>query len=118
MRPAQAEHVMTESTTSLTPRPVAASLGEHARRRHAARRPRTPTSHARVAEFEQVELDGERCVVKYVDADRDFTLRAMGLDPPGLLRVWELGLMDVAAEAIDHAVLAAASWGATGASRC
>jgi uncharacterized protein YkuJ len=98
----------------LTPRPVAASADELLG--GVRRLGRLGTNESRSsAEFEHVEVDGRRCVVKYVDVDRDFTLRVMGQLRPGLLRVWELGLMDVSADVIDHTLIAAAPWGRHGA---
>ena len=66
------------------------------------------------APFEHVEIDGERCVVKFVHVDHDFGMRTAG--DVGCLprRVWETGLMDVAPDLIDHATLGAARWGRNG----
>jgi len=97
----------------LVPRPLAGSVDElleGARRRGEAR-----TADARSnALFEQVEVDGEPCMVKYVHVDLDYLMRANG--DVGCLprRVWEAGLMDVAPDLIDHATLGAAPWGRHG----
>jgi hypothetical protein len=66
------------------------------------------------ARFEAVEVDGQRCIVKYVHPDLDFTMRASGDLGCRPRRVWELGLVDVAPDAIDHATLGAARWGRGG----
>ncbi|MFZ1488496.1 MAG: hypothetical protein WAS51_01010 [Ilumatobacteraceae bacterium] len=95
------------------PRPLASSvdellagtrrLGEH-----------QPASSRSGAHFEQLELDGERCVVKYVHPDSDFTMRVSGDIGCRSRRVWALGMMDVAADVVDHATIGAAPWGRNG----
>ena len=97
----------------LRPRPVAGSveellagatrLGEH----------RT-NEHRSSAAFEAVEIDGERCVVKYVEPATDFMMRVSGDVACRIRRVWAAGLMDVAADLLDHATLGAAPWGRNG----
>ena len=64
--------------------------------------------------FEQVEADGQRCIVKYVHPDYDFTMRVSGDIGCRPRRVWEAGLVDVAPDLIDHATLGAAPWGRNG----
>ncbi len=100
-------------TVELIGRPVAESVDELLA---GARRLGTfSSSDARSpAPFEQVEVDGERCVVKFVHVDHDFGMRTAG--DVGCLprRVWEVGLMDVAPDLIDHATLGAARWGRNG----
>ena len=100
-------------TVDLVARPVADSVDELL---DGARRVGTfSSSDARSpAPFEQVEVEGERCVVKFVHVDHDFAMRAAG--DVGCLprRVWETGLMDVAPDLIDHATLGAARWGRNG----
>lgn len=66
------------------------------------------------AGFERVVIDGERCVVKYVHPDFDFTMRVSGDVGCRPRRVWEAGLMDLAPETIDHAMLGVARWGRNG----
>jgi hypothetical protein len=66
------------------------------------------------AGFERVEIDGERCVVKYVHPDFDFTMRVSGDLGCRPRRVWEAGLMDLAPATIDHAMLGVARWGRNG----
>lgn len=97
----------------LTPRPVCGSVAALLDGTRALG-PYTTAEARSGARFELVDLDGTRCVVKYVDHHRDFALRVMGMLRPGLLRVWELGLMDVAPGVIDHTVLRAAEWGRNG----
>jgi hypothetical protein len=97
----------------LVPRPVVDSVDELL---DGARRVGTfNSSDARSpAPFERVEVDGEPCVVKFVHVDHDFAMRAAG--DVGCLprRAWELGLMDVAPDLIDHATLGVAHWGRNG----
>ncbi len=94
----------------LTPRLLAPSVDEllAGARRLGEHRPDDARSSAL---FEQVEVDGERCVVKYVHPDHDFTMRVSGDLGCRPRRVWQLGLMDLAPDVIDHATLGAAPWG-------
>ena len=98
---------------ALVPRPVAASVEEllAGARRLGGHRPADARSGA---PFERVELDGERCLVKYVHPEHDFTMRVSGDLGCRPLRVWAAGLMDVAPDLIDHATLGAAPWGRNG----
>lgn len=66
------------------------------------------------ARFEAVEVDGERCVVKYVHPDLDFTMRVSGDVGCRPRRVWELGVLAAAGEVVDHATLGVARWGRGG----
>ena len=101
----------------LTPRPVATSLDEllaGAERRE----PYRPADLRSPAPFERVWIDGRAHVLKYVHLDNDFAMRAFG-DLGCLTRLaWEAGLMDVAADVIDPAIVGVASgygrcgWGA------
>jgi hypothetical protein len=97
----------------LTPRPVAASVDEllDGAVRGGEYRPGDARSSAG---FERVEIDGERCVVKYVHPDVDFTMRVSGDIGCRPRRVWAAGLMDIAASTIDHATLGVAPWGRNG----
>jgi hypothetical protein len=98
---------------TLTPRPLAASVDELLD--GADRIGRHATNEARSsASFEAVVVDGERCVVKYVHPDSDFTMRVSGDIGCRPRRVWEAGLMDTAIDLIDHATLGAAPWGRNG----
>ncbi len=68
--------------------------------------------------FERVTIDGELHVVKYVHVDDDFTIRALGDLGPRALTVWSTGLVDLAPDLIDHAIVGVArgigrnGWGA------
>ena len=97
----------------LIARPVAGSVDEllAGARRQGSYRPDDARSSAA---FERVEIDGERCVVKYVHPDHDFTMRVSGDVGCRPRRVWELGYMDLAPAVIDHATLGVAPWGRHG----
>lgn len=97
----------------LHPRPVAGSVEEllDGARRLGDHRPDEARSSAA---FERVEVDGERCLVKYVHPENDFTMRVSGDVGCRPRRVWALGLMDAAPELIDHATLGVAPWGPHG----
>jgi hypothetical protein len=68
--------------------------------------------------FERVVIDGELHVIKYVHVDDDFTIRSLGDLGPRALTVWSTGLVDLAPDLIDHAIVGAArgvgrnGWGA------
>lgn len=97
----------------LHPRPVAGSVDEllAGARRLGGDRPEDARSGAI---FEQYDVDGERCVVKYVHPELDFTMRVSGDVGCRPRRVWESGIMDAAPEFIDHATIGAAPWGRNG----
>ena len=101
-----------ERTVELVARPLAASVDELLA--GARRQSFQPAETRSSSQFEQVEVDGERCVVKYVHPDHDFTMRVSGDIGCRPRRAWEAGLMDVAATAIDHATIGAAPWGRNG----
>jgi hypothetical protein len=96
-----------------TPRALASSVEEllAGARRHGDHRPDDARS---AAGFERVEVDGARCIVKYLHPERDFTMRVSGDVGCRPRRVWEAGLMDAAPDLIDHATLGAAPWGRNG----
>jgi Phosphotransferase enzyme family len=108
---------MATATPLLTPRPVAASVDELLPE-GASRRPFHPGDARSGTRFESVVVDGQRFVLKHVHLDDDFTMRVSGDLGCRPLRVWEAGLCDAAADAIDHAIVAAArgdgrnGWGA------
>lgn len=97
----------------LVPRALHASIDEllGRARRIGAHRPEDARSSAL---FERVEVDGQRCVVKYVHPDHDFTMRVSGDVGCRPRRVWAAGLMDAAPGVIDHATIGAAPWGRNG----
>jgi hypothetical protein len=82
------------------------------------RAPFEPDDRRSPTGFEWVVVGGERLVLKHVHLDTDFTMRVSGDLGCRPLRVWEAGLMDVAGDLVDHAVVAAArgdgrnGWGA------
>ena len=102
---------------TLRPRPVAGSVDEllAGAERRAAFRPDDARSGA---PFERVWIGGEPHVVKHVHVDHDLAMRAYGDVGCLPLRVWAAGLMDVAADVIDHTVAGVAAgvgrngWGA------
>ncbi len=99
--------------TVLVGRPVADSVEEllaAATRRTAF----VPDDARSPAGFERVEIDGRPCIVKYVHPDFDFTMRVSGDLGCRPRRVWEAGLMDLAPDTIDHAMLGVARWGRNG----
>ena len=109
--------MLAEVIPPLAPRPVARSVDEllaGAERREAFR-PGEPRSGTR---FERVWIGGEPLVVKYLHLDDDFTMRVSGDIGCRPLRAYAAGLFDVAADVIDHGVVAAAGgfgrngWGA------
>ena len=101
---------------SVTPasRPVAATVDEllagvERRERYRPADARSP------AHFERVWIGGEPHVVKYVHVDDDLAMRSNGDLGCLPVRVWASGLMDVAPEVIDHAVVGVAGgWGRNG----
>jgi hypothetical protein len=100
------------SSPTLVARPVADSVEELLGGAH--RQSFVPGDARSPAGFERVEIDGERCVVKYVHPDFDFTMRVSGDVGCRPRRVWEAGLMDLAPDTIDHATLGVARWGRNG----
>jgi hypothetical protein len=102
-----ADVAATTPRVTLRPRPVAASVDELLAG-VTRREPFVPADARSPARFERVWLDGVPHVVKYVHRDDDFAMRShadVGCVP---LRVWAAGLMDVAAEVIDHTVVGVA----------
>jgi hypothetical protein len=97
-------------STVLSPRAVAGSVEEllAGATRMGEHRPDDARSSAA---FERVEVEGERCIVKYLHPERDFTMRVSGDIGCRSRRVWAAGLMDAAPDVIDHATLGVAPWG-------
>lgn len=108
---------MSDDGRRLQPRPVAASVDELLA--GATNREPFLTSDSKSgSHFERVWIEGEPHIVKYIHVDHDFTMRGLGDLGPRPLVVWQVGLMDVAPHAIDHAMVGAAGglgrngWGA------
>lgn len=92
----------------LVPRVVLASIDEllaGAERRESFR----PVATRSRSRFERVWIDGQPHVVKYLHADDDFMLRALGDTGTRTLRAFAAGLFDIAADVIDHAIVGAAT---------
>jgi hypothetical protein len=92
----------------LSPRVVLSSVDEllaGAERRE----PFVPANARSTARFERAWVDGEPHVVKYLHADDDFMMRALGDPGSRTLRAFATGLFDAAADVIDHAVVGAAT---------
>ena len=87
----------------LTPRPVHDTVADLLAG-CTDRRPFAPADPRSATRFESVTIDGERLILKHVHLDDDFTMRVSGDLGCRPLRVWEAGLMDLAPDAIDHAV--------------
>jgi hypothetical protein len=101
------------SVAALRRRPVAVSVDELLD--GAVRSGRyLPDDSRSSALFERVEVDGQRCVVKYVHPDHDFTMRVSGDIGCRPRKVWAAGLMDLVPEHVDHGQLGAAPWGRNG----
>ncbi|MFP5319840.1 MAG: aminoglycoside phosphotransferase [Acidimicrobiia bacterium] len=67
------------------------------------------------AAFEHVLIDGVPHVVKYLHLDDDFTMRVSGDLGCRTVRAWQAGLLDCAADVVDHAIVGAATgWGRNG----
>ena len=91
----------------LTPRPVAASVDELLADA-TAREPFVTNERRSGSQFERVWIDGEPLVLKLIELDHDFTMRASGDIGCRPVRAYEAGFYDVAGDAIDHAVVGAA----------
>ena len=67
------------------------------------------------ATFEHVRINGVPHVVKYLHLDDDFTMRVSGDLGCRTVRAWHAGLLDCAADVVDHAIVGAATgWGRNG----
>lgn len=60
----------------------------------ARREPMSHTDSKSGAQFERVEIDGARFVLKHLDLGDDWTMRAVGDVGCGTLRMWTSGLLD------------------------
>jgi Phosphotransferase enzyme family len=65
------------------------------------------------ARLDRVLLDGERYVVKYLDADSDWTLRAAGVDGGAVLELWRRGILAGLPGCIDQPIVGVARDGVT-----
>lgn len=93
---------------TLTPRPVCTSVDELLDGA-VAREPFVHTDGKSGSRFERVTMaDGSMRVVKFVLVDDDWTMRGTGDVGCHPVQLWEVGLMDVLPERIDHGVLAVA----------
>lgn len=67
------------------------------------------------ATFEHMWIDGAPHVVKYLHVDADFAMRVSGDLGCRAVRAWRAGLLDCAADVVDHAIVGAATgWGRNG----
>jgi hypothetical protein len=73
-----------------------------------ARRPFKTSDSLSGSQFESVEFEGERMVVKYVSVDHDWIMRASGDLNCRQLTLFASGLMDRLPVSIDHATVAVA----------
>lgn len=98
---------MVDAPTPLKPRTVVGSVDELLAG-VARREPFVPDGARATVAFERVWIDGAAHIVKYLHADDDFMLRALGDLGSRTLRAFEAGLFDAASDVIDHAVVGAA----------
>jgi hypothetical protein len=102
---------------TLTPRPVASSVGELIDGA-TGRRPFRTSDAKSGSSFERVEIDGARYVLKAMHVDDDWLARSMGDVTCRPVRVWAAGLLEAFPRTIDHTVVGAAAglgrngWGA------
>jgi Phosphotransferase enzyme family len=101
-------------TTRTAPRQLAPSVD--ALVAGASRRePMESTDSKSGARFERVVIDDERYVLKLVDRADDWIARQTGDISCWPVRVWEAGVVDLAPDCIDHAIVGAARAGTGGA---
>jgi len=65
------------------------------------------------ARLERVVIADESYVVKYLDEDADWTLRAAGIDGSAVLELWRRGILAQLPECIDVPIVGVASEGVT-----
>ena len=100
--------MLAEMKIAARPRRVAASLDELIA--GASRREPFQTAETRSgSQFEQVWIGEQRYVLKLIELDHDFTMRASGDIGCRPVRAYAAGLFDVASDVIDHAVIGAAA---------
>lgn len=100
-------HVNAESYRGVAPVHVFSSL-EELLGAVSARRPFKTSDSLSGSQFEAVEFQGERMVVKYVSVDNDWLMRASGDLNCRQLTLFASGLMDRLPAGIDHATVAVA----------
>jgi len=88
-------------------RPVAASV-EELLGPDAVREPFTSTDGKSGVEMERVVVDGERYILKHLNLDDDWTMRATGDLACRPITVWRSGWLDQLPECLDHTVVGAA----------
>lgn len=98
---------MVDVLAPLTPRSVLGS-GDELLAGVERREPFVPDGARATVAFERVWIDGTPLIVKYLHADDDFMLRALGDLGSRTLRAFEAGLFDAASDVIDHAIVGAA----------
>ena len=70
------------------------------------REPLTDNAGKSGAVIERVTIDGERCVVKYLDRRRDWTLRASGMLRGVTTEMWARGLLTRLPDCLDQPIVA------------
>jgi hypothetical protein len=65
------------------------------------------------ARLDRVLLEGQPYVVKYLDPEHDWTLRAAGVDGGAVLELWRRGILGLLPESIDQPIVAVAHDGVT-----
>lgn len=65
------------------------------------------------ARLDRVVLDGEPYVVKYLDPDADWTMRAAGVDGGAVLELWRRGILTRLPDCIDQPIVGMAHEGVT-----
>lgn len=91
----------------LTPRRVADSV-EELLAGATGREPFATAETRSGSRFERVTFGDESFVLKFIELDRDFTMRASGDIGCRPIRAYAAGLFDVAPDLVDHAVVGAA----------
>ncbi len=92
----------------LTPRPVAATTAQLLAGAEGRAEMATHVDSLSGSRFERVVVDGQPCVVKFLDHEHDWLARALGDRDCWALTMWRTGLLDALPPSIDHTVLGAA----------
>jgi hypothetical protein len=77
--------------------------------RRVRREPFVPAETRSTTTFERVWVDGDPFVLKHLHLDGDFTMRVSGDIGCRAVRAYAAGLLDVARDSIDHAIVGAAT---------